>query len=257
MQFIVIIPARYSSSRLPGKPLKEICGKSMIERVALQAKKSGATRVVVATDSQKVADAVNIPGVEVCMTSPDHSSGTERLAEVCSILKFSPEEIIVNVQGDEPLIPPALINQTADVLASSDAPMATLAVPISDPEEIFNPNAVKVVFDEQGNALYFSRAPVPYDRDSFAKEQCLGSFRHYRHLGIYAYRAGFLQQFVSWNPSALENCEKLEQLRVLDHGRRIQVAVASEIPPAGVDTQEDLEKVIAYVKAQGDDPVTK
>ncbi len=252
MQFVVIIPARYSSTRLPGKPLKDICGKTMIERVAMQAKKSGASRVIVATDSNLVADAVKLDGVEVCMTSEKHNSGSERLAEVCNILNFSDDEIVVNVQGDEPLIPPCLIDQVAEDLDTSSAPMATLAVPITEYEEVFNPNAVKVVFDENGSALYFSRAPIPYERDTFGSQNKVSKFQHYRHLGIYAYRSGFLKKFVSWKSSLLEDCEKLEQLRVLDHGEKIHVAVAKEIPPAGIDTPDDLEKVIAYVKTHGD-----
>lgn len=249
MQFVVIIPARYSSTRLPGKPLKDICGKTMIERVALKALSSSASKVIVATDSQLVADAIKIPNVEVCMTSKDHNSGSERLAEVCRIKNFSDDTIVVNVQGDEPLIPSVLIDQVAKDLDSSDAPMATLAVPITEYEEIFNPNAVKVVFAKNGNALYFSRAPIPYERDNFNLKNGKFAAIHYRHLGIYAYRAGFLQKFITWGGSDLEDYEKLEQLRVLDQGEKIHVAIAKEVPPAGIDTPEDLEKVIAFIKA--------
>ncbi len=248
MSFVVVIPARYSSSRLPGKPVKDLCGKTMIQRVALKALSSGAQKVYVATDSPLVAQAVNLPQVEVVMTSPDHNSGTERLAEVARLKGFSDDTIVVNVQGDEPLLPSVLINQVAQNLAACNAPMATLAVPISEYEEIFNPNAVKVVFDEQGYAIYFSRAPIPYERDNFNAKN--GQFLpvHFRHLGIYAYRAGFLQTFISWQASSLENLEKLEQLRVLSHGEKIHVDIAKIIPPAGIDTPEDLQKVIDYLK---------
>ena len=247
MSFVVVIPARYSSSRLPGKPLKDLCGKTMIARVADKALASGADAVYVATDSELVADAVRIDGVEVVMTAKEHNSGTERLAEVARVRNFADDTIVVNVQGDEPLMPPVLISQVAQLLEDSDAPMATLSVPITEYDEIFNPNAVKVVTDETGNALYFSRAPIPYERDNFTKKPGVFENIHFRHLGIYAYRAGFLQKFVSWKSSALENFEKLEQLRVLSHGEKIRVAVAEVVPPAGIDTQEDLEKVVAYL----------
>ena len=246
MSFVVVIPARYQSTRLPGKPLADIHGKPMILRVAEQALKAGAERVIVATDDQRVADAVADAGVEVCMTSPDHQSGTERLAKVCRHYGFAAETIIVNVQGDEPLIPPSIIGQVAHNLAHSAAPMATLAVPMTE-EEVFNPNAVKVVTDVNGYALYFSRAPIPWERDSFApltRAQTVSPIHpHARHIGIYAYRAGFIQRYVDWAPSALEQIEALEQLRVLWYGERIHVAMASEVPPAGVDTPDDLARV--------------
>lgn len=249
MSFVVIIPARYSSTRLPGKPLIDLCGKTMIQRVAEKALQSGADQVIVATDSEQVAGAVNLPKVEVVMTSPNHSSGTERLAEVCQIKKFSPDQIIVNVQGDEPLIPPILISQVADDLANNDAPMATLAVPITDPEEVFNPNSVKVIINKLGDAIYFSRAPIPYERNNFAKDpRIIDCSLHARHLGIYAYRAGFLKKFVEWEASPLEEIEKLEQLRTLSYGEKIHVSIAKITPPAGIDTVEDQEKVIAYLK---------
>ena len=234
MDFIVIIPARYSSTRLPGKPLVDLCGKTMIQRVAEKALQSGASGVIVATDSELVAKAVKLPGVEVVMTSADHTSGTERLAEVCRIKNYTDDQIIVNVQGDEPLIPPVLIGQVAEDLASCDAPMATLAVPIADEEEVFNPNAVKVVVNCNGDAIYFSRAPIPYERNNFA--------------GIYSYRAGFLKKFVEWKPSVLEELEKLEQLRTLSYGEKIHVSVARVNPPAGIDTDDDRLKVIEFLK---------
>ncbi len=246
MSFVVVIPARYQSTRLPGKPLADIHGKPMIQWVAERALQAGAERVIVATDDQRVANAVALSGVEVCMTSPHHQSGTERLAEVCEQYAFSPETIIVNVQGDEPLIPPAIIRQVAENLAQAAAPMATLAVPMSE-EELFNPNAVKVVMDRQGYALYFSRAPIAWERDGFAQTPPVVRHAHARHLGIYAYRAGFIRQYVGWQASELEQIEALEQLRVLWHGERIHVAIALETPPAGVDTPEDLARVQAFL----------
>ena len=246
MSFVVVIPARYQSTRLPGKPLADIHGKPMIQWVAERALQAGAERVIVATDDERVARAVALPGVEVCMTSPHHQSGTERLAEVCELYAFSPETIIVNVQGDEPLIPPAISRQVAENLAQAAAPMATLAVPMSE-EELFNPNAVKVVMDRHGYALYFSRAPIAWERDGFAQTPPIVRHAHARHLGIYAYRAGFIRQYVGWQPSELEQVEALEQLRVLWHGERIHVAIALETPPAGVDTPEDLARVQAFL----------
>ena len=246
MSFVVVIPARYQSTRLPGKPLADIHGKPMIQWVAERALQAGAERVIVATDDERVARAVALPGVEVCMTSPHHQSGTERLAEVCELYAFPPETIIVNVQGDEPLIPPAIIRQVAENLAQAAAPMATLAVPMSE-EELFNPNAVKVVMDRHGYALYFSRAPIAWERDGFAQTPPIVRHAHARHLGIYAYRAGFIRQYVGWQPSELEQIEALEQLRVLWHGERIHVAIALETPPAGVDTPEDLARVQAFL----------
>lgn len=247
MSFVVVIPARFQSTRLPGKPLADIHGKPMIQWVAERARLAGAERVIVATDDQRVADAVNLPGVEVCMTSADHQSGTERLAEVCKHYGFAPDTIVVNVQGDEPLIPPTIISQVAANLAAATAPMATLAVPMSS-DEVFNPNAVKVVTDKQGYALYFSRAPIAWERDGFADEPPRVQTPHARHIGIYAYRAGFIQQYVSWEASPLEQVEALEQLRVLWHGEKIHVALAQEIPPAGVDTPADLERVRLLLK---------
>ncbi|WP_042012053.1 3-deoxy-manno-octulosonate cytidylyltransferase [Aeromonas fluvialis] len=247
MSFVVVIPARYASTRLPGKPLADIHGKPMVQHVVEKALQSGADRVIVATDDARVQHALQTTGVEVCMTSADHQSGTERLAEVCRHYGFAADTIIVNVQGDEPLIPPAIIRQVADNLAAATAPMATLSVPIRDAEEAFNPNAVKVVTDKDGYALYFSRASIPWDRDRFAKshEQIGGHYQ--RHIGIYAYRAGFIQRYVDWAPSVLEQVEALEQLRVLWYGEKIHVAQALEAPPVGVDTQVDLEKVRAFL----------
>lgn len=243
MPFTVIIPARYDSSRLPGKPLADIGGKPMVEWVHAQALQAGADRVIIATDNEKVASVVEGFGGEVCMTSADHESGTERLAEVIKKLNISDDHIIVNVQGDEPLIPPAIIAQVAENLANSQSPMATLAVEIRDEEEVFNPNAVKVVVNQANQAVYFSRATIPWDRDNFAQKPPHITSPLLRHIGIYAYRAGFVNTYIDWPASPLEKIEKLEQLRVLWYGESIHVDVAAIAPPAGVDTQQDLELV--------------
>ncbi|HCH5063065.1 TPA: 3-deoxy-manno-octulosonate cytidylyltransferase [Vibrio parahaemolyticus] len=247
MSFTVVIPARYSSSRLPGKPLADIGGKPMVQWVYEQAMQAGADDVIIATDDERVSAAVEQFGGKVCMTSPNHESGTERLAEVVEKMAIPAEHIIVNVQGDEPLVPPVIIRQVADNLAASDAPMATLAVEIESEDEVFNPNAVKVVADTRGYAMYFSRATIPWDRDNFAKQDKAIVNPLMRHIGIYAYRAGFINTYVNWVPSALEQIECLEQLRVLWYGEKIHVAVAKEAPAAGVDTPEDLEAVRAIV----------
>ncbi|RKS87849.1 3-deoxy-manno-octulosonate cytidylyltransferase (CMP-KDO synthetase) [Orbus hercynius] len=243
MNYTVVIPARYASSRLPGKPLADIEGKPMIVRVLEQAKKSSANRVIVATDNQQVFDVVVSFGGEAVLTSEKHNSGTERLAEVVNLCQFADDEVIVNVQGDEPLIPPVIIDQVANNLVQYKTGMATLAVPIDSAEEAFNPNAVKVVMDKEGYALYFSRATIPWDRDKFAtSKDAIGKF-YLRHIGIYAYRASFIRHYVNWQPSELEQIEMLEQLRVLWYGERIHVAVAKEVPAIGVDTPKDLENV--------------
>ncbi|MBU9847189.1 3-deoxy-manno-octulosonate cytidylyltransferase [Rahnella ecdela] len=247
MSFIAIIPARFGSSRLPGKPLADINGKPMVVHVMERALESGAKRVIVATDHPDVAKAVEAAGGEVCLTRPDHESGTERLAEVIELCQFADDEIIVNVQGDEPLIPPVIIRQVADNLAKSEAGMATLAVPIETAEEAFNPNAVKVVRDARGYALYFSRATIPWERERFAVSKETVGDTFLRHIGIYAYRAGFIRQYVKWEPSQLEHIELLEQLRVLWYGEKIHVDVAKAIPSVGVDTAEDLERVRAIL----------
>ncbi|WP_071872411.1 3-deoxy-manno-octulosonate cytidylyltransferase [Atopomonas hussainii] len=244
--FTVVIPARYASSRLPGKPLQEIAGLPMIQHVWQQAKKSAAVRVVVATDDARIQTACQAFGAEVVMTRAEHNSGTDRLAEVADQLGLPDDALVVNVQGDEPLIPPAIIDQVAANLAANpQAGIATLAEPISDVASLFNPNVVKVVSNAQGLALTFSRAPLPWARDAFvANRDALPAgvpFR--RHIGIYAYRAGFLRDFVRWGPCDYENTECLEQLRALWHGVAIHVADALEAPPAGVDTAEDLARV--------------
>lgn len=248
MSFVAIIPARYASTRLPGKPLKDINGKPMIVHVLERAREAGASRIIVATDHEDVARAVEAAGGEVCMTRPDHQSGTERLAEVVEKCRFSDDTPIVNIQGDEPTIPPVIVRQVAENLIASSAGMATLAVPIRDAEEAFNPNAVKVVRDEQGYALYFSRATIPWDRDRFAESRENIGDTLLRHIGIYGYRAGFIRRYVSWAPSPLERIEMLEQLRVLWYGEKIHVDVAKQVPGAGVDTPEDLERVRAQMR---------
>lgn len=243
MSFVVIIPARHASTRLPGKPLQDINGKPMIVHVLERARESGAERIIVATDHEEVARAVEAAGGEVCMTRADHQSGTERLAEVIEKCGFSDDTAIVNVQGDEPMIPPIIIRQVAENLKNSQAGMATLAVPIHSAEEAFNPNAVKVVMDAEGYALYFSRATIPWDRDRFAESRETIGDTLLRHIGIYGYRAGFIRRYVSWPASPLEQIEMLEQLRVLWYGEKIHVAVAQQVPGTGVDTPEDLARV--------------
>jgi 3-deoxy-manno-octulosonate cytidylyltransferase (CMP-KDO synthetase) len=257
--FVVVIPARFQSSRLPGKVLADINGKPMIQWVVEKAQLSGARQVIVATDNDEVAAVVTGFGATVCKTRADHQSGTERLAEVMEQYQFSDDEIIVNVQGDEPFIPPENIAQVAKNLANQQqnsrvARMSTLAINIDSVEEAFNPNAVKVILDKDGYALYFSRATIPYDRERFLNAnanteeniRAIGDF-YLRHVGIYAYRAGFIKDYVNWPTSQLEQVEALEQLRVLYQGERIHVAVAnSHVPVEGVDTPEDLAKARAY-----------
>jgi 3-deoxy-manno-octulosonate cytidylyltransferase (CMP-KDO synthetase) len=246
MSFTVIIPARYASSRLPGKPLLEIAGKPMIQHVYEQALSSQASRVIIATDDERVATAAKAFNADVCMTSADHESGTDRLEEVVRLLKLDDDEIIVNVQGDEPLLPPAVIDQLADKLkTTAHLSMATLVEAIDNSDDLFDPNVVKVTIDQSSMALYFSRAPIPWFRDGWNKEDKIlpDSIAYWRHIGIYAYRVSFLKDFVAWPPSPLELTEKLEQLRALDNGVRIHVAEAVEKIPAGVDTEADLLKV--------------
>ena len=245
MHFRVVIPARFASSRLPGKPLADIGGRPMVLRVLERALLSGAESVVVATDDIRVQRAVEAAGYQALMTSPDHQSGTERLVEVAEILGWSDDTLVVNVQGDEPLIEPELIREAArQLVLHSDAVMATLAHPIHDHADFINPNIVKVVADEAGYAVYFSRAPIPWPRDAFAAQAAmpheLGALRH---IGLYAYRAGFLRTYSSLAASPLERYEMLEQLRVLWHGHRISLGVTPTEPAPGVDTPEDLERV--------------
>lgn len=257
MQFIVVIPARLASTRLPNKPLLDIAGKPMLQWVWERAQLSAASRVVVATDDARVADAVAAFGGEVCMTKATHESGTDRIQEVAEQLNLDDDQIIVNVQGDEPLIPPAVINQVAQNLASSErAGIATLAKPIRHREEVFNPNVVKVVVDNTLHALYFSRAPIPWDREAW-NEHTLATIARdsdtklasewARHIGIYAYRVGFLHNFVRWPIGRLERLEKLEQLRALENGVAIHVDESWEEIPPGVDTAADLDRVRAIL----------
>ncbi|MEE9331039.1 MAG: 3-deoxy-manno-octulosonate cytidylyltransferase [Methylophilaceae bacterium] len=240
MSFNVVIPARYASTRLPGKPLLDIAGEPMVIRVAEQANKSGAIRVVIATDFEKIIQVARDNNIEAVLTSVDHVSGTDRIAEVAQNLNWADDEIVVNVQGDEPLIDPALIQEVALTLAhSKDAVMATACHAINDEASMLNPNVVKLVMDIDGNALYFSRSPIPYPRDDIDKKK----IKAHRHIGIYAYRVGFLKKYTELSVTSLEKIESLEQLRVLHHGYKIAVSVTDAAPASGVDTQEDLDYV--------------
>lgn len=252
MSFTVVIPARYASSRFPGKPLAELAGKTMVEHVYLRACESEAARVVVATDDKRIATVAEGFGAEVVMTSSEHPSGTDRLQEVAEKLGFYADEIIVNVQGDEPLIPAKIINQVAHNLAARpEAAISTLCEPIESVEALMNPNVVKVVTDRDGMALYFSRAPIAWPRDAMIKSAELSelpdSFNWRRHIGMYAYRVRFLNDYVGWPPAPIETCESLEQLRALWNGAKIHVDNALIAPPTGVDTPEDLERLRALM----------
>lgn len=275
MIFSVIIPARYASTRFPGKPLADVAGKPMVVRVAAQAAKSGAREVIVATDHPEIARAVERHGYDVMMTRKDHATGTDRLAEVAAKRCFGARHVVVNVQGDEPLIPPALIRRVAENLAAHrQAAIATACHPIATVAEFENPNVVKVVLDNAGYALYFSRAPIPHARDAFARivkssrdafARTVNSSRDaltltrgmgnlpprlpaYRHLGIYAYRCGFLSAFKQMRPAGIEQFEVLEQLRAMAYGHRISVAVTRAAPLPGVDTPEDLRRILAHYR---------
>jgi 3-deoxy-manno-octulosonate cytidylyltransferase (CMP-KDO synthetase) len=248
MQFNVVIPARYASTRLPGKPLADLAGKPMVVRVADRAVLSGAHEVWVATDNQQVADAVKAAEHNVLMTAAEHVSGTDRIAEVATTLDWPDETIVVNIQGDEPLIDPQLVRDVAQQLADHDsASMATACHPIHDLQSMFSQHVVKVVIDRAGYAMYFSRAPIPYGRDAFQNmpSRLPTEMPAFRHIGIYAYRAAFLKTYSQLAPAAIEQCEALEQLRALWHGHRIAVAITDLAPAAGVDTPEDLAKVRA------------
>lgn len=260
MSFTVVIPARYASTRLPGKPLADIAGKPMIQHVCERAWESEAGRVVVATDDPRIEKACLGFGVEVVMTSTEHVSGTDRLEEVARLLQFEPDARVINVQGDEPLIPPALINQVAANLDKyPEAAIATLCEPITDMASVLNPNVVKVVFDHRGMAHYFSRAPIPWARDEWSGSNLQGAIMrtampeealYYRHIGIYGYRVSLLRDFVTWPPAPTETTEALEQLRALYNGARIHVDVARQTPPAGVDTEADLERLRQWMEAE-------
>jgi 3-deoxy-manno-octulosonate cytidylyltransferase (CMP-KDO synthetase) len=252
MQFHVIIPARYQSVRLPGKVLLDIAGKPMIERVYWQAQQSGAASVTVAADDQCILDVVENFNGNACITATSHQSGTERIAEAAKILNLSPEDIVVNVQGDEPLIPPCIIKQVAQNLHQApQAKMATLCAPLKNVDELFNTDIVKCVRDKNDFALYFSRASIPWERDVFKQNNEEVDFEkitqhHFRHIGIYAYRVAFIQEYLSMQQSEIEQIEKLEQLRVLWHGEKIHVAIAEEIPAQDVNSYSDLEKIKHY-----------
>ncbi len=247
--FTVIIPSRFSSSRLPGKPLALIANKTMIQRVYEQATKSSAARVIVATDDDRVVDVVTSFGGEVCMTSAAHVSGTDRLQEVCSQYNLSNNHIVINVQGDEPLIPPSVINQVANNLQkNTQAAVATLSEPIVNLDDFNNPNIVKVVKDNTNFALYFSRATIPFYRDSKPFNKAVNTVDVsliQRHIGIYGYRVDALNEFVTWPVAALESVELLEQLRFLENGKKIHIEQSCEAVPGGIDTPEDLIRINA------------
>jgi 3-deoxy-manno-octulosonate cytidylyltransferase (CMP-KDO synthetase) len=253
VSFTVLIPARLASTRLPGKPLADIAGAPMVVRVAERAARSGARRVVVAADDPQIVAACDARGVHALLTRADHATGSDRLAEACAQLGLADDEIVVNVQGDEPLVDPALVDACASLLERrADCVMGTAAHRIDDAAEFANPNVVKVVCDAEDRALYFSRAPIPWWRDgSAAGVATPGSPAPLRHIGVYAYRAGFLARFPQLPPSPLETLESLEQLRVLWHGHRIAVHVTDARPGPGVDTPEDLERVRAAWSAHG------
>ncbi len=250
MSFIVVIPSRYQSTRLPGKPLADICGKPMVQWVYERASLSGADQVVIATDDDRIKHAAQNFGAKVVMTSADHPSGTDRLAEVADILELTGDAVVVNVQGDEPLIPPQVIDQVAgNLIAHSDCAAATLSHAIESVHEFKDPSAVKVVSDRKGTALYFSRAPIPWPRDLvFKGDKLPADFTPQRHLGIYAYRVSLLRKFVTWPKGSLEALESLEQLRILHQGHNIHVEQSAVSVPAGVDNPEDLHRVRRLVQ---------
>lgn len=247
--FVVAIPARYAASRLPGKPLCLLAGEPLVLHVARRALAAGAREVWVAADDERIAQALQDSGVRIAMTSTAHASGTDRLAECARIAGWSDDTVVVNLQGDEPFAPAEGIRAVADLLRDSGADMATLAAPVLDAETLFDPNAVKVVQAADGDALYFSRAPLPWPRDAFARDRSqLPDGGHWlRHIGIYAYHAGFLQRFAAMPPGRLEQIESLEQLRVLEAGFRIAVAATPAPFPPGVDTPEDLARAEAHL----------
>lgn len=245
MAFNIVIPARYASSRLPGKPLLDIAGKPMIQHVYERAVESDADSVIIATDDQRIADVASQFGANVCMTSTAHRSGTDRLAEVAKLRGFADEEIVINVQGDEPCLPALLINQVAADLAEyPQADMASLFSRIQEQKQVFDPNVVKVVMDAQGYALYFSRAPIPWMRDHFNQDKPLPTeLPHYRHIGLYGYRAAFLKYYADMTPCSIETEESLEQLRALFHGKKIHMSEALISAGHGIDTETDLIEV--------------
>ncbi len=246
MRYHVVIPARYASVRLPGKPLRKLAGKTMLEHVYLRASQSGAEDVIIATDDPRIYQAAENFNARVCLTADTHTSGTERLAEVVAVLALDDNAIVVNVQGDEPLMPVACIEQVAKALHDNpDAQLSTLCTRITQMDDIFDPNIVKVVRDKNEMALYFSRAPIPWCRGKFDQQPSVVSEQaeHYRHIGLYAYRAGYIKTYVEQTKAMIEETESLEQLRVLWHGGKIIIPEAIEIPGPGVDTEDDLKKV--------------
>jgi 3-deoxy-manno-octulosonate cytidylyltransferase (CMP-KDO synthetase) len=251
--FVVVIPARYGSTRLPGKPLLPIGGEAMIRRVANRALQAGAAQVAVVVDDERIAAALRHTGVMVCMTRADHTSGSDRIAEGVDLFGWPDDTIVVNLQGDEPFAPAAGIRAVAAALDTDDAPMATLATPIVDVEELFDPNVVKLVRTVNQRALYFSRAPLPWARDAFAldRDRLPDDMPFLRHIGIYAYRAGFLRRFAALERTPLEQIESLEQLRALEHGYAIAVRLSPEPFPPGIDTQADLERAERWLASQG------
>ena len=252
MSFTVLIPARYASTRLPGKPLMDIAGKPLVVRVAERAQASGADRIVIATDDERIRAAAEQHGFDAILTRANHATGTDRLAEAAVALELDDKAIVVNVQGDEPLLEPTLIREVADELRShGDASIATACHPIDDLQDAFNPNVVKVVLDHAGYALYFSRATIPWARDAFAakRDKLPLGLPLYRHYGLYAYRVGFLRHYPSLTSAQIERFEALEQLRALWHGHRIVVRITTGTPAPGVDTQEDLDRVRALYAA--------
>ncbi len=251
-RFSVVIPARFASTRLPGKPLRLLAGAPLIEHVARRALTMGAAQVVLATDDTRIAAVVAGLDVRVVMTSADHASGSDRLAECAAACAWPEDHIVVNLQGDEPFVPAAGVHAVVAALAADDAAMATLATPINDVAVLLDPNVVKLVCDRSGHALYFSRAPVPWARDALAHDR--GSLPQdaplLRHIGLYAYRAGFLRRFAQLEPTPLERAEALEQLRALEHGHRIRVALSADEFSPGIDTEQDLARAEAYLRAR-------
>lgn len=250
--FTVLIPARYASTRLPGKPLADLAGKPMVVRVAERARSSGAADVVVATDDERIRVAATAHGIRACLTRAEHATGTDRLAEAAQTLGLRDSDIVVNVQGDEPLLDPALMRRVAMLLTERpDGAMATACHPIDTAADAFNPNVVKVVLDRRGYALYFSRATIPWARDAFAADvsSLPAGLPLYRHYGLYAYRVAFLREFPNLEPAPIEQFEALEQLRALWHGYRIAVEIAQGAPAPGIDTPDDLSRVRAWYEA--------
>ena len=251
--FKIVIPARYASTRLPGKPLRVLAGRTMLEHVHRLAKKSGAEEVIIATDDERIREAAMEFGADVCMTSASHATGTDRLAEVVVKQEWDSMTVVVNVQGDEPLLPPVLVSSVAEDLAQhAEASIATLATPLDHLDDVFDPHQVKVVCDAHGYALYFSRAPVPWVRDAFNqgnRTQLPAGVEFLRHIGLYAYRVAFLMHYAKLSPSPLEQAESLEQLRALWHGAQIHVIRTLHAPEPGVDTEADLERVEGLLAA--------